>query len=60
MSILLWIMVAWFAIDLLVVCVWAGARKRLTFTPAIAFAHVLTYGFFITVLVLAATKGVTP
>lgn len=56
----LWLAASLLFLDLLLIYRDASQRKWTQVTPAIAVVCTLTRGFYITVLVLAATKGVTP
>lgn len=58
MATLLWIIAGYIVLDRLLAIGRIG--KHLTVTPGVAVGYVITGAFIVTVLVLAATRGVTP
>lgn len=60
MSALLWALGFWLFLELLAIVAAAAKRKTIVYTPAVAVVCTVSYGFFIVVAILAATKGVAP
>jgi hypothetical protein len=57
-SVLLWVIAAWLALDAL--CWVGGVGKTVRVTRSMAVSVVVVRAFFVTVLVIAAVGGVTP